>query len=108
MFSLLPELDILGLLSGCGGMSIKRIATENEGPKRRLLGIVYFHLKSNLPSLINDSDEGSDSVPGDGERKKRARALPGLFGTRPEEREPAPVREGRGIPVCTVQGRGAD
>lgn len=35
--------------------------------------VVYFYLKSNLPSLINDFDEGSDSVPGDGEREKRER-----------------------------------
>lgn len=41
-----------------------------EVPKRRVLRVVYFYLKSNLPSLINDSDEGSDSVPGDGEMKK--------------------------------------
>ena len=41
--------------------------------------VVYFYLKSNLPSLINDFDEGSDSVPGDGERKKETE-LPGLFG----------------------------
>lgn len=51
-------------------LSIKRHAAEIEGPERRLLGVVYFYLKSNLPSLINDSDEGSDSVPGDGKRKK--------------------------------------
>lgn len=42
-----------------------------EVPKRKVLRVVYFYLKSNLPSLINDSDEGSDSVPGDGEMKKR-------------------------------------
>lgn len=72
-------------------------------------------MKSNLPALINDSDEGSDSVPGDGERKnerKRERESEpaGLFGPGPEESEPSfrPVREGRGIPVCSVQGRGAD
>lgn len=53
---------------------MKRSATEIEGPKRRLLGVVYFYLKSNLPSLINDSDERSDSVPGDGDMKKRERA----------------------------------
>lgn len=66
----------MGLLSrrGGGGLSIKRVATEIGGPKRRLAGVVYFYLKSNLPSLINDSDEGSDSVPGDGERRKRERA----------------------------------
>lgn len=69
-------------------LSIKRHAAEIEGPERRLLGVVYFYLKSNLPSLINDSDEGSDSVPGDGKRKKE-RALPGLFGPEPEEREPS-------------------
>lgn len=68
-------------------LSIKRHAAEIEGPERRLLGVVYFYLKSNLPSLINDSDEGSDSVPGDGKRKKRERELPGLFGPEPEERE---------------------
>lgn len=38
---------------------------------RSPLAVVYFHLKSNLRSLINDSDEGSDSVLGDGEMKKR-------------------------------------
>lgn len=54
-------------------MSIKWVATEIGRPKRRLLGVVYFYLKSNLPSLINDFDEGSDSVPGDGERKRRER-----------------------------------
>lgn len=53
---------------------------------RRLLGVVYFYLKSNLLRLINDFDEGSDSVPGDGERKKRERGVPGLFGPEPEER----------------------
>lgn len=60
-----------------------------EVPKRRVLRVVYFYLKSNLPSLINDSDEGSDSVPGDGEMKKREgeRELPGLFGPGLEERE---------------------
>lgn len=68
-------------------MSIKRAATEIGEPKRRLLGVVYFYLKSNLPSLINDFDEGSDNVPGDGERKKREREVPGLFGPGPEERE---------------------
>lgn len=76
MVNLLAALDILGLLSrGCGGggLSIKWVATEIGGPKRRLLGVVYFYLKSNLPRLINDFDEGSDSVPGDGERKKRER-----------------------------------
>lgn len=62
-------------------------ATEIGGPKRRLLGVVYFYFKSNSPSLINEFDEGSDSVPGDGERKKRAREVPGLFGAGPEERE---------------------
>lgn len=30
-------------------------------------------MKSNLPSLINEFDEGSDNVPGDGEKKKRER-----------------------------------
>lgn len=34
-----------------------------------LVGIVYFYLKSNLSSLINGFDEGSDRVPGDGERE---------------------------------------
>lgn len=53
---------------------MKRVATDIGRPKWRLEGVVYFYLKSNLPSLINDSDEGSDSVPGDGERKKRERA----------------------------------
>lgn len=64
-----------------------------EVPKRRVLRVVYFYLKSNLPSLINDSDEGSDSVPGDGEKE---RELPGLFGPGLEERERASalVREG--------------
>lgn len=47
------------------------IATEFRAPMRRLVGVVYFHFKSNLPSLINDFDEGSDSVLGDGERKKK-------------------------------------
>ncbi len=62
---------------------------RNRGPKTRLLDVVYFYLKSNLPSLINDFDEGSDSVPGDGERKKRERerVVPGLFGPGPEEKE---------------------
>lgn len=56
---------------------------------RRLLGVVYFYLKSNLLRLINDFDEGSDSVPGDGEKEKRERGVPGLFGPQPEEREGA-------------------
>lgn len=47
------------------------------------------------------------------ERGERESGLPGLFGPGPEEKEPSfsPVREGRGgggIPVCSVQGRGAD
>lgn len=33
------------------------------------MGMVYFYLKSNLSSLINGFDEGSDGVPGDGERE---------------------------------------
>lgn len=41
--------------------------------KSEAAGVVYFYLKSNLPSLINDFDEGSDSVPGHGERRKRER-----------------------------------
>lgn len=92
MFNLLAVLDILALLSR--GWRRRRTVNEvdcyrNQGPKRRLLGEVYFYLKSNLPSLINDFDEGSDSVPGDGERKKkeRERVVPGLFGPVPEERE---------------------
>lgn len=84
MWDVLPLLDILGLLSkeGGGGLSIRRVA------KRRLQVLVYFYLKSNLPSLINDFNEGSDSVPGDGEREKRARerALPALFGPWLEEK----------------------
>lgn len=41
---------------------------------------------------------------------ERESELPGLFGPGPEESELSfrPVREGRGIPVCSVQGRGAD
>lgn len=87
------------------------VSTEIGGPKRRLPGVVYFYLKSNLPSLINDFDEGSDSVPGDGERKKRERERYQVhldLGQRRESRLSALVREGRGIPVCSVQGRGAD
>lgn len=34
-----------------------------------MVGVVY--LKSNLSSLMNGSDEGSDSVSGDGEREWR-------------------------------------
>lgn len=34
-----------------------------------LVGRVYFYLKSNLSSLINGFDEGSDRVPGDGKRE---------------------------------------
>lgn len=88
-----------------------------EVPKRRVLRVVYFYLKSNLPSLINDSDEGSDSVPGDGEMKKREGERASRFiwtragGER--ERASALVRGGMrwvvvGIPVCSVQGWGAD
>lgn len=68
---------------------MKWVATEIRAPKRRLLGVVYFYLKSNRPSLINDFDEGSDSVAGEGERKKREqeREVPSLFGPGPEERE---------------------
>lgn len=87
------------------------VSTEIWGPKRRLPGVVYFYLKSNLPSLINDFDEGSDSVPGDGERKKRERERYQVYldlGQRRESRVSVLVREGRGIPVCSVQGRGAD
>lgn len=71
-----------------------------EVPKRRVLRVVYFYLKSNLPSLINDSDEGSDSVPGDGEMKKREGERASRFiwtragGER--ERASALVREGWG------------
>lgn len=71
-----------------------------EVPKRRVLRVVYFYLKSNLPSLINDSDEGSDSVPGDGEMKKREGERASRFiwtwagGERARERASALVREG--------------
>lgn len=60
---------------------------RNRGPKRRLLGVVYFYLKSNLPGLINDFDEGSDSVPGDGERKKRERGTWFIWTQARRERE---------------------
>ena len=60
----------------------------NRSLKRRLLGVVYFYSRSNSPRLINDFDEGSDSVPGDGEGgKEREREVPGLFAAGPEERE---------------------
>lgn len=39
---------------------------ETEEPASGLPALVYFYLKSNLPALINDSDEGSDR---DGEMK---------------------------------------
>lgn len=45
-----------------------RVSTQVGGPEW-FVGVVYFYLKSNLSSLINGSDEGSDSVPGDGESK---------------------------------------
>lgn len=76
------------------------------------MGVVYFYLKSNLPSLINDSDEGSDSVPGDGERrKKRERATRFIWTRAGGERAGFQLGWGGkrgGIPVCSVQGRGAD
>lgn len=83
-----------------------------EVPKRRVLGVVYFYLKSNLPSLINDSDEGSDSVPGDGEMKKGEgeRASRFIWTRAGGERESfCPGWGGMrwvvvGIPVCSVQG----
>lgn len=116
MFNQLPVLDIVALLSrGGGGLSIKVSATESGAAKSGSVVVIYFYLKSNLPSLINDFDEGSDSVPGDGEGKKREREreswLPGLFGPGLQERESRVsglVGEGRGIPVCSIQGRGAD
>lgn len=57
-----------------------------------------------------------------GEKEERARAVPGEFGAGPEvkERESAELElrsgggeeeeeeEGGGIPVCSVQGQGAD
>lgn len=46
---------------------------ESEEPASTLPGPVYFYLKSNLPALINDSDEGSDRAPWDGEMKKSER-----------------------------------
>lgn len=49
------------------------IATEFRAPTRRLVDVVYFYFKSNLSGLINDFDEGSDSVLGDGEREKKER-----------------------------------
>lgn len=60
-----------------GGLSITQVSAEIGELKRRLLGVVYFYLKSNLPCLINDFDEGSDCVPGDGERKERKREREG-------------------------------
>lgn len=47
------------------------IATEFRAPTRRLLGVVYFYFKSNSSGLINDFDEGSDIVLGDGEREEK-------------------------------------
>lgn len=63
------------------------IATEFRAPMRRLVGVVYFHFKSNLPSLINDFDEGSDSVLGDGERKERERRTRFIWSWAGGERE---------------------
>lgn len=85
------------------------VATETGGPKRRLLGVVYFYFKSNSPSLINEFVEGSDSVPGDGERKKKERYQVYLeLCQRRERRVSAQVGSEGGIPVCSVRGRGAD
>lgn len=103
---LVPAVDILGLLNreGGGELSIRRV----EG---RLLGVVYFYLKSNLHGLINDFDEGSDSVPGDGKRKKREREPATRFiwtlaGGERAELQPWLGREGGFL--CSVQGWGAD
>lgn len=85
-------------------LSIKRHAAENEGPKRRLLGVVYFYLKSNLPSLINDSDEGSDSVPGDGKREKERERATRFIWTRAggERAELQPQLEREGGFLCAL------
>lgn len=102
--NLLSVSDILGLLGGGGG------ACRGRGWQQKLQdSAVYLYLKRNLPRLINDYDERSDSVPGDGEMKKRLRATRFIWtwawgGSRVSGRDGA----GGGIPVCSVQGRGAD
>lgn len=69
-------------------------------------------MRSNLPGLINDSDEGSDRSSGDGELKKkmkeRAEKLAGLFGSRQRDGErglstsPWFGMEGRGGFLCAL------
>lgn len=69
--------------------------------RRGLLGVVYF--KSNSLRLINHFDEGTDSVPGDGERTKKRF----IWSQAREERELSfklGSKIGGLIPVCSVQG----
>lgn len=92
------------------------IATEFRAPTRRLVGVVYFYFKSNLSGLINDFDERRDIVQGDGEREKRERSTRFIWSWAGGERAEFQswlgiegwVCGGGGIPVCSVQGRGAD
>lgn len=59
-----------------GGKQAREVRGES---KRRLLGVVYFDSTSNSPVLINDFDEGSDSLPGDRERREGGQSGSGTW-----------------------------
>lgn len=81
------------------------VATEIGGPKRRLLGVVYFYFKSNSPSLINEFVEGSDSVPGEGKRKKKERGTRFIWSCARGERGEFQPRSGvKGGFLCALFG----
>lgn len=92
---------------------------SGESPGGGCWALFIFYSRSNSPVLINDLDEGSDSVPGDGERRERGESESGTWfiwsrarGKRERECWVGAQVGGRGggggIPVCSVQGRGAD
>lgn len=69
------------------------------------MGAVYILVKSLLLRLINDCDEGTASVAGDGERKKWVYLELGQSGESEKEQSFMLWGGGRGgIPVCSVRG----
>lgn len=85
------------------------LLSKRKRRRRKLLGAVCFLVKSLSLRLINDCDEATESVTGDGERKN------GFIWSwaRVERARKSRVscwgeRWGGGIPVCSVRGWGAD